>query len=697
MKKLISIIISLLVAFSCTGVYAETLGIDVEAERLLKLVKERLPDTLAYESFDSSSYEQDGRTVYSFDWYTSSESGYSSMNVECSESGIICGVHIYNSSEEKSSSTPSIKKISQKTAFKNAEEIVRKLNPTLSDKLFLKLSEEKGSLFSDGYTFEIVRKENGIEVYGDGGGITLDSSAEKLKYFYMTYTENAEFSAPEGLISIDEAKELYGNKLGLELKYLSVGDGDKLTVIPCYTEKSSAFGKYINAVTGEVFEPKYDGYRFNYAAADTEEAVSSGGASANNKQFSEAELSEIDALGGLISKSKITDALKKNKYLKLPNGFELKSTSLSKDALNKTYTYGFSYEKIKDSEYGFLNFSADAETGLVKRYTLYGSDARYSSISGGKKTFKLGREKAYAYLKEAIGSLAKDIISEYEETAFSYPETSDGKNGYNAEITYTRYINGIPYEYDCISARLNLVSGNIESYRAGITNADFPSSDGLISGEDALKTLFENVSYEVKYVLNGKTAAPVYMLSDSDIIIDAESGVMLGYDLKELTDGATAYSDLEGHYAEDIIYELANYGISFSGNSFRPEEEIRQGDCITLLVSAFYSRYGSSYTEAEAYERAIRNGIIMQDEVCPDGTVTRGDAAKYMTRLLGYAELAKADDIFATVFADSGEYTGYASIMYGLGIMKGSNGLFKPYENLKRAEAAVMLYNYLTR
>ncbi|NLZ90417.1 MAG: hypothetical protein GX918_00695, partial [Clostridiales bacterium] len=57
--------------------------------------------------------------------------------------------------------------------------------------------------------------------------------------------------------------------------------------------------------------------------------------------------------------------------------------------------------------------------------------------------------------------------------------------------------------------------------------------------------------------------------------------------------------------------------------------------------------------------------------------------------------------IFVTGFKDQGsispELVGYVAIAKGLGIVGGSGGYFNPRASLTRAEAAVMLYNYLTR
>ena len=43
------------------------------------------------------------------------------------------------------------------------------------------------------------------------------------------------------------------------------------------------------------------------------------------------------------------------------------------------------------------------------------------------------------------------------------------------------------------------------------------------------------------------------------------------------------------------------------------------------------------------------------------------------------------------------EKTGYAAILTGMNIICGNGGNLRPKDNITRAEAAVMLYNYMTK
>ena len=59
-------------------------------------------------------------------------------------------------------------------------------------------------------------------------------------------------------------------------------------------------------------------------------------------------------------------------------------------------------------------------------------------------------------------------------------------------------------------------------------------------------------------------------------------------------------------------------------------------------------------------------------------------------------------DIFEPAFSDDNQitpgYEGYVAIAKGFGIVNGSPGnLFEPQSELTRADAAIMIYNYLAR
>jgi hypothetical protein len=191
---------------------------------------------------------------------------------------------------------------------------------------------------------------------------------------------------------------------------------------------------------------------------------------------------------------------------------------------------------------------------------------------------------------------------------------------------------------------------------------------------------------------------------DKPAIFDAFSGEILDGSGKPFVERKVAeYNDIDGHYAENQIAALAEYGISLPGEAFRPDEKIVQKDFLRLLVKAmgYYGDYDDDESLDDMYNQLIRGKVITREEKNPEAAVTREEAVKFVVRSLGFQEVADIRGIFVTGFKDQGsispELVGYVAIAKGLGIVGGSGGNFNPKAGLSRAEAAVMLYNYLTR
>jgi len=67
--------------------------------------------------------------------------------------------------------------------------------------------------------------------------------------------------------------------------------------------------------------------------------------------------------------------------------------------------------------------------------------------------------------------------------------------------------------------------------------------------------------------------------------------------------------------------------------------------------------------------------------------------------MAGFEKIAKLENIFKVTYADgdllSKGKIGYAAILSGLGIICGDGGNIRPLDNLTRAEAITIVYNYL--
>ncbi len=99
------------------------------------------------------------------------------------------------------------------------------------------------------------------------------------------------------------------------------------------------------------------------------------------------------------------------------------------------------------------------------------------------------------------------------------------------------------------------------------------------------------------------------------------------------------------------------------------------------------------------YNYAINNGIIKEEEKAPEKIVIKEEAIKYIIRALKYDKVADLTEIYKDLFKDTKDIDpklkGYVSIAYGLGIVEGYNGNLSPKAELKREDAASIIYSYL--
>ena len=150
---------------------------------------------------------------------------------------------------------------------------------------------------------------------------------------------------------------------------------------------------------------------------------------------------------------------------------------------------------------------------------------------------------------------------------------------------------------------------------------------------------------------------------------------------------------------KEKIEKLLSFGIGFSTDKFKPDENIKQKDFMALLVAAFSNQKLNSETDCEQiYKIAKQNGYIKDDEISFNSDVSRISAAKFVIRAMGYAPVAKLENIFKTKFSDVQTDVGYAAILGEMNIINGDeNNLFNPNNNLTRADGAIIIYNCLNR
>lgn len=677
MKKLLALILVLSIGLSF-AVAAKDTG---KTEEILASVKTRIPSTEEFESFSSSSERNyaDGKTYYSFYWSEGSGK-IKNMEVTASESGIITYYYVNEESTGSEGYKATVNKPSSDEAMKKAAELLEALNPSLAGKLTVEKRRAYDSLYRDYYDFSVVHTENGIPVLGDSGYVSIKGDLSSIKNFYISFTEGLNYKDYTNAISQEAAKNKFAENIGMALSYKAKYEDGKKTVYASYTPKNES--AYIDAVTGEAAVPVTVGVDRNkyFVTADAANA-SAGGLDAG--KLSEAELNELTVTAKLITEDEALEAVKKTGLLDLPENVQTKSSFSKKYNSTDTYYYNFYFS----SEEGYWA-SACVEANTGKIISLYNYPER-------AKDKERTRDENMKIASKALAVLCPKEIDEGGEYKL---EESDSVSVFE----YRRYINGIPVDFNSIEVEIDDSTGKFRMFNISKDEMEFPVLDGIISDKDAVKKMFENVSYELLYIPvvenEGDASASltelVYAIDGYNTEIDAMTGKCVN---ESETEKIPEYTDISGHWAEQTVKTLARFGIGFPENEFKPDAYITEKEFVALVTAALEYNTGIWISEknVENFSRkAIDCKIISAGEEVGDIPITRSRAALFFARALGYGEVARLDGIFKTEFNDVTENIGSIAILSGLGILKGTaEGTFSPNESLTRAAAATMIYN----
>ena len=174
-------------------------------------------------------------------------------------------------------------------------------------------------------------------------------------------------------------------------------------------------------------------------------------------------------------------------------------------------------------------------------------------------------------------------------------------------------------------------------------------------------------------------------------------------------------SDISNHWAKESITELFKMGIvsgSTDGN-FYPENNVSRAEFAKMLagVIGIDALYNAEKTFSDVnstswyygYIMALCNHGIMKgytdNEFRPDNSITRQEMATAIYRFLESRDFAMDDETEFSDINDASEYAKDAILkLGGLGLIVGTDGKFRPVDNLSRAETATVMlriYNKL--
>lgn len=278
-------------------------------------------------------------------------------------------------------------------------------------------------------------------------------------------------------------------------------------------------------------------------------------------------------------------------------------------------------------------------------------------------------------------------------------------------LQWTRLVNGIKCPNNGFSVSVDRKTRQIILFSMNWTNKEFTKPDKIMDMAAAEQSFLNNTPLTLVYtpVTDGETTASyklVYKPKDPEGrvvsgILDAFSGEPLDWQGQPLAKQPRAYvfNDISGHFAEKEISLLGKAGFMGEyGNAFHPGENIAAASLFRTLIGVRNGLYNvQEYSDEEVLMQAANLGWL-EESVGKGDPISRELLTKVAIRYLGLEYLAQVPGIYRYPYQDkiSPDIEGYATLCWGLGIIKGDGQYFNPDHLISRGEAAMIitrLYN----
>ncbi len=547
----------------------------------------------------------------------------------------------------------------------------------------------------------------------------MNFSRDSLYTKYLGTVPSAEPSAAAAA-----AGSLLKGTLSLRLEYVLSDDG-KHAVLRYLPESGDEY--FVDAQTGKLINltELYEAVSASgeYGLGGTSASVADEAADGSGKSLTDAEQEGIDKLEGVLAKEALDVKLRQISPLGL-SSYTLSAAAYSVDQSTGSVSCRLQYVRESDGGLWRRYVVADAKTGTLQ--SVYSSIPWYDEDSKPEAAIDadaaLARAEAFlsGYYGEDFAKLA--LYDESGEASIL------GGNTLSYGCRFAQKENGYFYAGNYYSVSIDLTDGSVSSFHYSFDReVTFDSPDGIVSMDSALTAYFNTYDVELCYLAvpekldpNSPDCIPLiergysylyslrlaYSLEREDYIsgIDAKTGRPI---LPAYTEAARiTYQDISGHWAQAQAEKLAQYNVGWLGGSFRPGLELTQFDLLCLLVSTNGYLYDPADTDENSrdyvYDVAYGMHLLTASEREDARIVTRGELVKLILNAGGYGEVANLTGIFRCSFKDESsipaEYYGYAALAQGLGLAGGDgSGSFACTRTATRAEAAVMLYNLMSR
>ncbi|MBZ2175853.1 PepSY domain-containing protein [Schnuerera sp. xch1] len=678
-------------AFTSSTVYGEN-GYDEKLEQTIIKVKDIFQISDKYERFDSNIQSYDEMTYFYLNWYSEDET-LGGISVTVDSEGNIFSYHKYIPFQEPESRLP---KINYQQGLESAIDFLEKVNSKVQDEIQYKEDVRPLNPNTTEYTYEFIRMKDDTFYPDNSISVHINKYTGEVSNYYTDWDKNMTLPSKVGIIQESKARESYKENIGLKLMYKDTYEDGRLKHFLVYTTLKN--NNAIDAKTGEAININYyDIYR-GLGGGDVGMADSL--TDKDDINLSPEERERVEKLSDILTSEEAEN--KAREILNIEDEFKLESTNFDSQLRNENdYFWSFNFVKYLENEEEIkYNVSIDAKTGELLRF--------YSNKS-------VNHNLKPKYNKKHSQKVAEEFIKQINSEKFKEIEYIASKNKdmtHSYSFKFMRKIKEAYVENDGIRVTVDGITGKVISYDMNWYKGELTSVENIIPVDEAYEILFNDIGFELRYgtLINfederdtEKEVKLIYAVeSNKPLIIDANTGDILDYNGKPFEEGKIVkYEDIDNSYEKEKIELLAQHGVSFNSKEFKPSEKIVQKDFLYLLLKSMepYRIIHEAEMEDEGYNRLIDLGILKEEEKDPNGIVTKVEAIKYIIRAMDYERVAELNGIYKDLFKDQENIDpvmkGYLSLGYGLNIIEGNNGYIDPTYEIKREDAAKIVYNYL--
>lgn len=647
---------------------------DKTVEKLVLKAKEIFNIKDVYDNFEvNSSSDNDYGTIYNLSW--SKKDGSSDLNVSISND-----MHITNYNKYENKKYETLKpNYSYEALKKYAIDTIKKIDSVNAKSLKLNESSYQNYIDDNAYIFNFDRYVGDRRVIGDGASITINYVDKSVKRYSLNYnhgfdfSKTAEFDALKSNLTMDEAINIFKENKYIKpmIKFVINEKKDpRITFKTIYSNELNA-NYFVNSTSKKYERYDYPVFLNNYM---TKDAAAEGAMDG----LSEYEVKGIDKIKGIKSKD---EAVKKAKtFVKDASKAKVTLSNLNQDYISKDYVYNINFESGKDEKKTYYNISLDAKDLTLLRFSTYNN---FDSGDNNKKDLRSDE------LKKIALDYIKKNASDIDEKDLELMATE------NNTAYFVRVMDGYYIPENSISIGVSKDTKEINEYSRAWYRKPIKYEKAKKSIDEAYDVIKKEINYEEAYQYIRDKSDPAkssavltYMPKNTKIEMDAISG-KLAKSNEELKN----YSDIDKSKYKDKAILLKQMGYAYIEDEIMPEKNLKQKDFITF-VYIFGSRDSDEIIH-NAYQRALREGVIKANEVNREKEITNMDLAKFMIRLKGMEELV-GKDIFKNINTKAKltkEENAYLSLANALGYINGK--AIDKNAKISRDDFINIVYNYV--